>query len=71
MKNVKITLSDTNHTARAVTEMNLKSKEYELLKSLIKKMEDGLYGESASFMAIEGLMDVPVKLTITECEHAV
>jgi hypothetical protein len=71
MKNVRITLSDTNYTATAVTEMNLKSREYELLKSLIKKMEDGLYKESASFMAIEGLMDAPVKLTITECEHAV
>jgi hypothetical protein len=71
MKNVRITLSDTNYTAKAVTEMNLKSKDFELLKSLIKKMEDGLYGESASFMAIEGLMDVPVRLTITECEHAV
>jgi hypothetical protein len=71
MKNVRITLSDTNYTAKAVTEMNLKSKDFELLKSLIKKMEDGLYGESASFMAIEGLLDVPVKLTITECEHVV
>jgi hypothetical protein len=69
MKNLKITLSDTNYTARAVTEMNLKGKEYELLKSLINKMRDGLYKESASFMSIEGLMDVPVKLTITECEH--
>jgi hypothetical protein len=71
MKNVRITLSDTNYTAKAVTEMNLKSKDFELLKSLIEKMEDGLYGESASFMAIEGLLDVPVKLTITECEHVV
>lgn len=71
MKNVRITLSDTNYTARAVSEMNLKSKEYELLRSLINKMRDGLYEESASFMAIEGLMDVPVKLTITECEHAI
>jgi len=69
MKNLKITLSDTNYTARAVTEMNLKTEEFELLKSLIKKMRDGLYAESASFMSIEGLTDVPVKLTITECEH--
>ena len=70
MKNIKISLSDTNYTEQAAAEINLNRKQYELLKSLIRKVEYGLFVQRAAFMAIEGLLDDPVKLTITDYEQS-
>ena len=71
MKNIKISLSDTNYTEQAATDINLNCKQFELFKSLIQKVEYGLSEQRAAFMAIEGLLDDPVKLTITDYEQSV
>ena len=70
MKNIKISLSDTNYTEQAAIDINLNREQFELFKSLIQKVEYGLYKQRAAFMAIEGLLDDPVKLTITDYEQS-
>jgi hypothetical protein len=70
MKEIKITLSNTNYTQQASTKISINRDQHELLKTLIQKIEDGLYRERAAFVDIEGILDKPITLTITEYEQA-
>jgi hypothetical protein len=70
MKKIRVTLTDTNYTKQAVTPINLNKEQFELLKTLIQKVEDDLYKANAAYVEIEGILDDPVKLTITEYEKA-
>jgi hypothetical protein len=70
MKNVNITLSDTNYTEQAKTVMALNTEEFELLKKLVQKVEGGLFEQQSAYLGIEGLLKDPVKLTITEFEKS-
>ena len=70
MRNVNITLSDTNYTEQAKTVVALNSEEFILLKKLIQKVEGGLFEQRAAYIGIEGLLKDPVKLTITEIEKS-
>jgi hypothetical protein len=70
MKKIRVTLTDTNYTKQAITPINLNKEQFELLKTLIQKVEDDLYKANAAFIEIEGILEDPVKLTITEYEKA-
>jgi len=68
VKKIRVTLTDTNYTKQAATPINLNKEQFELLKTLIQKVEDDLYKANAAYVEIEGILDDPVKLTITEYE---
>lgn len=70
MKNINITLSDTNYTEQAKSVMALNAEEFELLKKLVQKVEGRLFEQRAAYIGIEGLLNDPVKLTITEFEKS-
>ncbi|MDH4204869.1 MAG: hypothetical protein OEV45_05010 [Desulfobacteraceae bacterium] len=70
MKNIHITLSDTNYTERAKTDLELDPGQFELLKKMIQKIEGGLYEQRAAYIGINGLLKDPVILTVTEFEQA-
>ena len=70
MKNIHITLSDTNYTERAKTDLELDPGQFELLKKMIQKIEGGLYEQRAAYIGIKGLLKDPVILTVTEFEQA-
>ena len=71
MKNINISLSDTNYTRKASTDIDIKKEQLEILKSLVQKIEDGLFRENAAYLSIDGLTDKQIKLTITEYEQLV
>jgi len=71
MKNINISLSDTNYTHKASTDIDIKKEQLEILKSLVQKIEDGLFRENAAYLSINGLTDKQIKLTITEYEQLV
>ena len=71
MKIINIILSDTNYTHQAATGIELKREQFDVLKTLFQKIEAGLYEEDSAYIAVDGLLDKPVKLTITEFEQAV
>ena len=71
MKNINISLSDTNYTRKASTDIAIEKEQFEVLKSLVQKIEDGLFRENAAYLAIDGLTDRQIKLTITEYEQLV
>jgi hypothetical protein len=66
MKTVSISLSNTNYTQQAAMQIHLDTKEFELLKSLFAKIEDGLYREGENYIAVEGLLHDPIQLTVTD-----
>jgi hypothetical protein len=70
VRNVNITLSDTNYTEQAKTVMALNAEEFELFKKLVQKVEGGLFEQQSAYIGIEGLLEDPVKLTITEFEKS-
>lgn len=70
MKNINISLSNTNYTRQVDTDIAIKKEQFEVLKSLVQKIEDGLFKENAAYIAIDGLLDRQVKLTITEYERS-
>ena len=70
MKKIRITLTNTNYTKQAETPINVNREQFELLKALIQTIEDDLYKANAAYVEIEGILDGPVKLTITEYEKA-
>ncbi len=70
MKNINITLTDTNYTEQANTDLELDLGEFELLKKMIQKIEDRLYEQRATYIGIKGLLKNPVKLTVTEFEDS-
>ncbi|MFC1859787.1 hypothetical protein ACFL9U_17415 [Thermodesulfobacteriota bacterium] len=71
MKNINITLSDTNYTEQAVTGINLDRDQFELFRALIQKIEGGLYAEDSAYISIDGLLGDTIKLRITEYENSV
>lgn len=71
MKNINITLSNTNYTEQAVTGINLNREQFELFRSLIQKIEGGLYEEDSAYISIDGLLGDTIKLRITEYENSV
>ena len=70
MKNINITLTDTNYTEQAKTNLELDFGEFELFKKMIQKIEDRLYEQRATYIGITGLFNNPVKLTVTEYEES-
>ena len=66
MKTVGISLSNTNYTQKASMDIHLEPDEFALLRRLFEKIEEGLYRESESYLAVEGLSKEPFQLTITE-----
>jgi hypothetical protein len=66
MKDINLTLSDTNYTVQAKTNISLAQDSDNTLKTLVQMIEDGLYTQGAAYLSIEGLMKKPVVLTITE-----
>ena len=66
MKDINLTLSDTNYTVQAKTNMSIAPDTNNTLKKLVQMIEDGLYTQGAAYLSIEGLMKKPVVLTITE-----
>jgi hypothetical protein len=71
MKDIKLTLSDNNYTVQAKTNISLGQDSDNTLKTLVQKIEDGLYTQGAAYLSIEGLTKKPVVLTITECGNGV
>ena len=70
MKEIKITLSNTNYTRQASTTITLNHGQFEQLKTPVQKIEDGLFHERAAFVDIEGILTKPITLTVTEYEQA-
>ena len=70
MKNINITLTDTNYTEQAKTDLELDLGEFELFKKMIQKLVEGLYMQRATYIGIKGLLKNPVKLTVTEYEES-
>jgi hypothetical protein len=70
MKKIKLTLTDTNYSKQAETPINMNQKQFEQFKALIQKIEDDLFISRAAYVEIEGILDDPIKLTVTEYEHA-
>jgi hypothetical protein len=70
MKNIKLTLSDTNYTERAKTGLKLNDGQLKMFKELIQRIEGGLFEQRAAYLDIQGLFKNPVKLTITEIEQS-
>lgn len=66
MKRIHLTLSDTNYTERAKTNLQLNPAQFQMFRELVEKIEGGLYEQRAAYMGIEGLFDDSVTLTITE-----
>lgn len=69
MKNINITLIDTNYTEQAKTDLRLDIGEFESFKKMIQKIEDRLHEQRATYIAIKGLLKNTVKLTVTEYEE--
>ena len=46
-------------------DLRLESGEFELLKTLLQKIEGGLYSEGESYLEFDGLLNEPVQLTVT------
>jgi hypothetical protein len=70
MKNINITLSDTNYTEHAKTKLTLDPAQFEIFKELVQIIEGGLYEQRAAYIGIDGLFKDSVKLTITEIEQS-
>lgn len=70
MKEIRITLSNTNYTQQASTTITLNHGQFELLKTLVQKIEAGLFHERTAFVDIEGVLSKPITLTVTEFEQA-
>lgn len=68
MRQINITLSDTNYTEQANTELTLNPVQAKMLKELVRIIEGGLYEQRAAYIGIEGLFKDSVKLAITEIE---
>lgn len=69
MKNVKFTLVDNNFTSLNKAEIAFNSEEIEKLKALLCKLGDGLMAEHSRHLCIEGLVNTPIDLTITDYEN--
>jgi hypothetical protein len=70
MRTVNISLSNTNYTEQAAMDIRLESREFELLKMLLHKIEDGLYSEGENYLAFDGLLNEPVQLTVTAYDQS-
>ena len=70
MKNINITLSDTNYTEQAKTDLKLDPTQVRTFKKLIQRIEGGLYEQRAAYIGIDGLFKDQVKLTVTELEQS-
>jgi hypothetical protein len=71
MKNINLQLSDDNRTVQAKTKISITPDTDSTLKTLVQKIEDGLYTQGAAYLSIEGLTKKPVVLTITEYGNGV
>jgi benzoyl-CoA reductase/2-hydroxyglutaryl-CoA dehydratase subunit BcrC/BadD/HgdB len=66
MKNISLTLSDNNQTVQAQANVNLDDSQNDTLKKLVSEIEEDLFTQGAVHLSIEGLLDKPVVLTVTE-----
>jgi hypothetical protein len=70
MKALTISLSN-NYTNQAAMNLTLNNGDFELLKNLVQKIEDGLYTDSENHLIIEGLSSNPIRLTISDYGESV
>ncbi len=68
MKNISMTLFDTNRTEKGSARLTLDSSQTAGFSQLIREMADGLYSQHETYLAIEGVGDAPVTLTVSRCD---
>ncbi|MEW5734459.1 MAG: hypothetical protein AB1921_06370 [Thermodesulfobacteriota bacterium] len=66
MKNITLTLSDTNSTKRATASLTLSGEQARALETLLAEAKNGLYSEHAAVLGIEGLGKATVTLNVAD-----
>jgi hypothetical protein len=68
MRNINLSLFDSNYTVRANANLSLSKSQDKELKEFFKKAEENLSWEGSNQIILKGLGGKPVVMTVTEIE---
>ncbi len=68
MKNITISLINSDHSVKAITELHTDDGEKDWLGSLLYKVKDELLESDETYLEIEGLEKDPITLTVSQHE---